>query len=260
MGLFSFQPAEIVKLLLILGFAGWFSYRGKEQNQDFWNGLVPFAVILGLVSLLVVLQPDLGTLIIIASISLAIYFTAGAKLTHILGLILCGLGAFGVLIIQAPYRAARIMTFINPQFDPQGVGYQVNQAFLAIGSGGWFGLGFGQSRQKFAYLPEVMGDSIFAIIAEELGFIFVVALIALFILLAWRGLKLAQAVSDDYARFIVIGIISWFVLQAFFNIAAMVGLMPLTGIPLPFISYGGTALAASLAGVGILANISREIS
>ncbi|MFA6215892.1 MAG: putative peptidoglycan glycosyltransferase FtsW [Patescibacteria group bacterium] len=259
-GLFSFQPAEIVKLFLILGLAGWFSYRGRELNNDFWNGLVPFAVILGLISLLVVMQPDLGTLIIIVSISLAVYFTAGARFTHILWLILGGLAAFGILVIQAPYRAARLLTFLNPKIDPQGIGYHINQAFLAIGSGGFFGLGFGQSRQKFAYLPEVMGDSIFAIIAEELGFIFAVALIGLFILLAWRGLKLAQAVSDDYARFVIIGITSWFVLQAFFNIAAMIGLMPLTGIPLPFVSYGGTALAASLAAVGILANISREIS
>jgi len=255
--IFSFQPTEIVKLFLILFLAGWFSYRGREKNQDFWNGLLPFAIILGLISLLIILQPDLGTLVVVGVIALAVYFVASAKIFHLLGLVLAGLGAFGILIIQAPYRAARLMTFLHPEFDPQGVGYHINQALLAIGSGGWFGLGFGQSRQKFAYLPEVMGDSIFAIIAEELGFIFTTALIVLFLILAWRGFKLAQETEDDYGRFIVVGIISWFTFQAFLNIGAMVGLLPLTGIPLPFISYGGTALAASLAAGGILINISK---
>ena len=172
----SFQPSEVVKLFLILGLAGWFSYRGPEMTKDFWNGLVPFAVILGLISIPIIRQPDLGTLVVIASIGLVMYFTAGARLTHLFSLILVGLGLFGILIAQAPYRAERLMTFIHPELDPQGIGYHINQAFLAIGSGGWFGLGFGQSLQKFAYLPEVMGDSIFAIIAEELGFIFTVGL------------------------------------------------------------------------------------
>jgi cell division protein FtsW len=257
-GIFTFQPAEIVKLLLILSLAGWFSYRGRETNKDFWNGLVPFAVVLGLISLLIVSQPDIGTLVVIIAISLIIYFVAGASLVHILGLILAGVGGFGLLIVQAPYRAERLITFLRPEFDPQGMGYHINQALLAIGSGGWFGLGFGQSRQKFAYLPEVMGDSIFAIIAEELGFVFTTVLIILFLLLAWRSLKLARAVTDDYARLLVIGIISWFIFQAFFNIAAMIGLLPVTGIPLPFVSYGGTALVTSLAAAGILINISRQ--
>jgi len=255
----SFQPAELVKLLLILSLAGWFSYRGKERNADFWNGLIPFTIMLGLVSLLIILQPDIGTLMVLAVIALIVYFIAGAKLVHLAGLVLAGLGGFGILIAQAPYRAARLMTFLHPEIDPQGIGYHINQAFLAIGSGGWFGLGFGQSRQKFAYLPEVMGDSIFAVIAEELGFIFTAALIILFLLLAWRGLRLARLTEDDYARYIVVGIISWFTFQAFFNIAAMIGLMPLTGIPLPFISYGGTALASSMAAAGILINISRQV-
>lgn len=256
----SLQPTEIVKLLLIVSLAGWFSYRGKERNADFWNGLIPFALLLGLVSLLIVKQPDLGTLLVIITIAFVIYFTAGARLVHILGLMAVGLGSFGLLLTQMPTKVARLMTFLHPELDPQGVGYHINQAFLAIGSGGFFGLGFGQSRQKFAYLPEVMGDSIFAIIAEELGFIFTVALVIVFLLLAWRGFRLAQQVNDDYAKLLVIGIISWFTFQAFFNIAAMIGLMPLTGIPLPFISYGGTALATSLAAAGILVNISKQVS
>lgn len=254
----SFQPSEIVKLLLILALAGWFSYRGEELTKDFWNGFLPFLVILSLISLPVALA-DLGTSIVIVTIAIAVYFVAGAKLNHIIALFIMGLGAAGLLILQAPYRAARLTTFLHPELDPLGFGYHINQAFLAVGSGGLFGLGFGQSRQKFAYLPEVMGDSIFAIISEELGFIFAVLLVILFLLLAWRGLRLAKRVEDDYARYIVVGVIAWFIWQAFYNIAAMIGLMPLTGIPLPFISYGGTALASAMAATGILINISRQV-
>jgi len=254
----SFQPAEAVKLLLILALAGWFAQRSKEMTQNFWNGLVPFAVMLGLVSLPIVLQPDYGSLFVIVVITLTMYFIAGASLKHFIGLIAVGLGGFGILIAQAPYRAARFMTFLHPELDPQGIGYHINQAFLAIGSGGWFGLGFGQSRQKFAYLPEVMGDSIFAVIAEEVGFIFATLLIIAFVILLFKGMKMAQTTQDDYARYLTVGIVSWFVLQAFLNIAGMLGLMPLTGIPLPFVSYGGTALLSALAAAGILVNISRH--
>jgi cell division protein FtsW len=253
-----FQPAEIVKLLLILSLSGWLAYRGREKNANFWNGLIPFIFILGSLALLILLQPDLGTLSVIIAIAFTIYFVAGAKLSHLFSLFLGGLGLFAVLVAQAPYRTARLMTFLYPELDPGGIGYHINQSFLAIGSGGLFGLGFGQSRQKFAYLPEVMSDSIFAILAEELGLVFSLALIILFVLLAWRGLKIIKKTADDYGKLLVVGIISWFIFQAFLNIAAMVGLLPLTGIPLPFISYGGTALATSLAAVGILLNISRQ--
>ncbi len=254
----TFQPSEIVKLLLILSLAGWFSYRGKEATKDFWNGLVPFIAILGVISGLIILQPDIGTLAAIIAIALSIFFVAQAKIIHIFGIFILGLGSLGILILQAPYRAARLTTFLQPEFDPQGIGYHINNAFLAIGSGGWFGLGFGQSRQKFAYLPEVIGDSIFAVIAEELGFIVSASLVILFLFLAWRGLKLTNNADNDYAKFITVGITCWIIFQAFFNIAAMVGLMPLTGIPLPFVSYGGTALATLLASAGILTNISRQ--
>ncbi|MFA6410357.1 MAG: putative lipid II flippase FtsW [Candidatus Buchananbacteria bacterium] len=254
----SFQPAEFVKLLLILSLAGWFSYRGKAMNEDFWNGLVPFTVMFGLVALLIVAQPDFGTLLVVGTIALAIYFAAGAKIKHMIGLVVAGMVGAGFLFAQAPYRIARLMIFLHPELDPQGTGYHINQALLAIGSGGIFGLGFGQSQQKFAYLPEVMGDSIFAIVSEELGFIFAMALVVAFLVLAWRGFKLAMATTDDYARFIVVGIITWFIFQSFYNIAAIVGLMPLTGIPLPFVSYGGTALFSNLAAFGILINISKH--
>lgn len=254
----SFQPSEIVKLLVILFLAGWFAHRGRAMNKDFWNGLIPFGAILGFVSLLIILQPDLGTLVVLATIAIVMYFAAGGKLIHLVGLLGLGLGFVGIMIARAPYRAARLMVFLHPELDPQGIGYHINQAFLAIGSGGWFGLGFGQSRQKFAYLPEVMGDSIFAIISEELGFFVALAVIIAFVLIVWRGLKLLRGIDDDYAHLLIIGIVSWFIFQAFYNIGAMIGLLPLTGIPLPFISYGGTALASTMAASGILINISRK--
>ena len=154
----TFQPTELVKLLVILFLAAWFGQRGREMTHDFWNGLLPFALILGLCSLLIVLQPDVGTLLIVAMIAWVMYFVAGADAKHLVGLLVAGGGAVALLIAQAPYRAARLVTFFNPETDQEGIGYHINQAFLAIGSGGWFGVGFGQSRQKFAYLPEVIGD------------------------------------------------------------------------------------------------------
>ena len=163
-----------------------------------------------------------------------------------------------VLILNSPYRAARLTTFLHPELDPQGIGYHINQAFLAIGSGGFWGRGFGHSRQKFQYLPEATGDSIFAIMAEELGFIICVLIIFLFIFLMYRGLKTAKGSIDQFGRLLAIGIVSWFTFQAFFNISSMIGLLPMTGIPLPFISYGGTALAVTMAAFGILINISKQ--
>jgi cell division protein FtsW len=253
----SVQPSEIVKLVFILYLSAWLSKRGKEVPHFFY-GFLPFLIFLSLISFLIALQPDIGTMSIIVLIALIIYFAAGAKVWH-LGLVgLGGLSIIFVLIKIAPYRLARFLVFLNPELDPQGIGYHLKQAFLAIGSGGLFGRGLGFSRQKYLYLPEVTGDSIFAIIAEELGFIFTVLLVILFLILMFRGLRLARLAPDNFSRLTVVGIISWFIFQAMINIGAMVGLLPLTGLPLPFISYGGTALAVSLAAVGILINISRQ--
>lgn len=253
-----FQPAEFVKLLIILFFGTWFAQRGKELTADFWNGLAPFAFLIGLVALPIILQPDIGTLSVIVSIAFAMYAVAGARRRHLGLLILAAVMLFGLLIVVAPYRLNRFLIFLNPGSAPLAEGYQVNQGMLAIGSGGFFGVGFGQSRQKFSYLPEVIGDSIFAVIGEELGFFFAVLLIGVFCLIALRGLRAAQRAPDLYGRYIAVGIVSWFTLQAFLNIAAMVGLMPLTGIPLPFVSYGGSSMVSILAAAGILVNISRQ--
>src|SRR3989344_4581135 len=214
---FQFQPAEIVKLLLILSFAGWFAYRGEERNRDFWNGVAPFLGIIGLIAVLILLQPDLGTLIVIAAIAGSIYFVAGARWPHLAGIGAIGLAVFALMVKIAPYRVQRLLTFLHPELDPLGTGYHISQAFIGIGSGGLLGLGLGQSRQKFAYLPEVVGDSIFAVMAEELGFFIATVFIILVIWLSWRALKVALAASDDYGRFVAAGVSAWFFFQAAFN-------------------------------------------
>ena len=221
-------------------------------------GLMPFLIMLGsLVLLIAVAQRDLGTTIVIAVISIVVYFVAGAPWRH-LGLIgLGGLMAVAALIKVAPYRAARLTVFLNPEVDPQGIGYHVNQALLAIGSGGLFGLGLGHSRQKFNYLPEVATDSIFAIVAEELGFVFAVILVLLFLAFTIQALRVAKGASDRFGQLVAVGIAVWIGFQAFVNVGAMLSLLPLTGIPLPFISYGSSSMITLLAAAGLLANISR---
>lgn len=257
---FSLQPSEIVKLTFLIYLAAWLSARGEKHLKDFQYGFMPFLFVLMIIILLMVFQPDFGTMSIIVVTSLIVYFVAGGSLLHLAWLSLAGIGGLWLLIKVSPYRAARLTTFLHPELDPQGIGYHINQALLAVGSGRFWGRGFGHSRQKFAYLPEVAGDSIFAVIAEELGFLFSVGLVVLFLLLLLRGLKLAKNCRDPFARFLVVGIITWFVVQAFFNIGAIIGIMPLTGIPLPFISYGGTALMMTLAASGILVNISKQVN
>ncbi len=257
-GNFSFQPAELVKLTFLLYLATWLERRGVYGVKDFYSGFLPFLFLIGIISSLMLLQPDMGSLSIIIFMSIAVFFASGAKMKHVLAMVAAGATAIYLLIIKSPYRAARLTTFLHPELDPQGIGYHINQAFLAIGSGGIWGRGFGLSRQKFQYLPEATGDSIFAIYAEELGMIMCFILLALFILLIYRGLKIARRSPDQFGRLASAGIVSWLVFQAFFNISSMVGLLPMTGIPLPFISYGGTALAVGLAAMGILVNISRQ--
>lgn len=254
----SFQPSELVKLTFLIYLASWLESRGHQKISDFSEGLMPFLSVLGIITVLLILQPDLGTMTIIVLTSLIVYFVGGANLLHMLGVGLASLLGLFFLIKIAPYRAARLTIFLHPELDPQGIGYHINQAFLAIGSGGFWGRGFGMSLQKFQYLPEVEGDSIFAIIAEELGFVIASLLIIAYLYLLWRSLKIAQKSPDQFGKHLAVGIAAWILVQAFVNIGAMVGLLPLTGVPLPFVSYGGTSLAMLLAACGILVNISRQ--
>lgn len=253
-----FQPSEIAKLSLILYLATWLSSKGTKHVQNFAYGFLPFAVMTGCIAFLIILQPDVGTMGVIALTAFVMYIVGGAAMMHIILAGTAGITLMLVLIRTAEYRFKRFMTFLNPDVDTLGIGYHINQALLAVGSGGLFGRGFGHSRQKFAYLPEVTGDSIFAIIAEEMGFVFSALFIGLFVFIALRGIKIAKNAPDEFGKFLAVGIVSWIAVQAFINIGAMLSLLPLTGIPLPFVSYGGSALLVSLAAVGILVNISRQ--
>lgn len=257
-GPFSFQPSEMAKLAFILYLAAWFSRRDRILIGDIIEDLVPFLVVLGLLGFLVLKQPDTGTFGVIFLIALSVYFVAGAKITHLLGMIFLGISTLAVLIKMAPYRLERFLVFLNPSLDPQGSGYQINQALIAIGSGGIFGMGLGYSRQKFNYLPEPVTDSIFAIFAEEWGFIVSTLLIAIFVFVAWQGLRIARNAPDDFGRYVATGIVAWVFFQAFINIAAVSALIPLTGIPLPFVSYGGTSIVFLLVALGILIRIGKE--
>jgi len=256
LGGISFQPSEVMKLLIVIYMAAYLAKMG-DLLEDFQQG---FLVALGMGVLpvaLVALQPDVGTAAILFAIVIIMLFVARAKMTHILLLALLAIVVFWLMILAAPYRAERLTTFLHPELDPEGKGYQINQAFLAIGSGGILGKGLGHSRQKFEYLPEVHADSIFAIIAEEMGFIIVVLFLALILGIALRGFKIARGAPDDFSKLLVSGIIGWFMVQSLLNIGAMVGLMPLTGVPLPFVSHGGSALVIAMVGVGMVANVSR---
>lgn len=256
LGPISFQPIEMVKLAVIVYLASWLTGK-KKVIKDFSESLIPFGAIVGVVGFLIILQPDVGSLGAIVFIALAMFFLAGASLKHIFGLITLGVAGLGVLIKLEPYRMNRLLAFLHPETDVQGIGWQVKQAAIAVGQGGIFGVGLGHSHQKFSYLPEVVGDSIFAIISEEVGLIGAGLIVILFILLAFRGFRLAQKAPDQFASFLTVGVSLWIIFQALINIMAIIGLMPLTGIPLPFISYGSTSLISLLTGVGIVLNISR---
>lgn len=255
-GGFTLQPAELSKLGFVIFFAGYLAAIGKDI-QELSRGFLPSLLFAMIPVFLLVIQPDTGTLAIFLAMIFTMLWTAGARYAHMIGLALAGIAGLGLMIWQAPYRVARFMTFLHPELDPLGIGYHINQALLAVGTGGLLGQGFGQSRQKFQYLPEVHSDSIFAIFAEEMGFVFAACLVLLFTAICMRGLKIAKNAQDDYGRLLVVGIIMWFIAQAFLNIGAMIGILPITGVPLPFVSHGGTALMVSLAGVGIIMSVSK---
>lgn len=253
---FSIQPSEIAKITFTIYLASWLESREKFLNK-IEASLIPFALILGVVSLLIINQPDLGTLTVILSTAVILFFTAGAPRWQIFSFLGLMAGAFVLFITTASYRLSRFLTFLNPQSESLGRSYHVNQLFLAVGAGGFWGLGFGNSLQKLKYLPEPHTDSIFAIVCEELGFLRASVVILAFIYFFARAMKIAKGAPDTFGRLLAVGIASSLVIQAFINLAAVLGLVPLTGITLPFISYGGTSLVISFIQVGILLSISR---
>lgn len=250
-GFFTLQPAELAKLSLIVYLASWFS--SKEKGR-----LFAFVLLLLFIIGLVMLEPDMGTSVVLGTSAVVIYFLSGAPLYHFMLLIPTALAAIFALITLAPYRASRLLTFLNQERDPLGASYHIRQTLLALGSGGLTGLGLGKSFQKYAYLPESTTDSIFAIVAEELGFIGSLFIIIAFLFLIVRAFSIAKNASDNFGKLLAAGIGSFLAIQILINLSAQVVLLPFTGVPLPFISYGGSSLIVSLISIGILLNISRK--
>lgn len=255
-GALTFQPAEFFKLGFLIYLASFFASRQGKVSRFFEVG-VPFLIILAFVGWLFLSQPAAGTLGVISLTSIVVYFLAGVRLRHLLILVTVVAVAFAAIMLSAPYRRARLEAFLNPSRDPQGSSYQLQQALISIGSGGIWGVGLGHSRQKYNFLPETMSDSIFAIYAEEVGLVGSLLLLSLLCLFTFRGFSVAVSSRENFSRLLSGGITTWLAAQSFINIAANTGLIPLTGIPLPFFSYGGSGLIASLAASGILLNISR---
>lgn len=256
LGVTTVQPAEFLKIAYILYLATWLSQR-KSKNRPFLHRIAPFSIITGVAALLLLIQPDTGTFLVLASAGGAVYFASGAKLRDIAVLGLIGIIALSGLLFSRDYALDRLQTFINPAADPLGAGYQIKQSLIAVGSGKTFGRGFGQSVQKFNYLPEPTSDSIFAVFAEEFGFLGSALLVLGFTIFSLRGLWLAARAPDMFGGLVTLGIAILIFVQSFLNIASMLAILPLTGLPLIFISHGGTALFTALASVGILLNISR---
>jgi len=262
-GNFTFQPSEILKLTFIIYLASWLASRTEKnspaKNTNFGQTFLAFLIIVGIVSLLLILQPDITTLMIIISFSLLMYFLSETPLWYNILISLLIILALLVLIKIAPYRYDRIMIFLNPELDPMGKGFQSKQVIIAVGSGGIGGVGLGFSQQKFGSLPQSISDCIFSIFAEETGLIGSLVLISIFLLFFWRGFRVGSLNSHNrFYRLCAFGITSWIITQAFINIGSMIGILPLTGIPLPFTSYGGSHLITELIGMGLLLNISKE--
>ncbi|MDO8557617.1 MAG: putative lipid II flippase FtsW [bacterium] len=251
-----FQPSELAKLAIIVYLAAFFA-KFKDNLENFWQTVFPFMLVSAAILGFIALEPDIGTLGVLTMIIGALFFVAGGAWKYISYFIGGGIALFFILIKTTPYRFDRFLVFLHPELDPKGIGYQIQQALLAIGSGGLWGLGLGESRQKYSFLPESVGDSIFAIAAEELGFIGATVLVLLFMFFVLRAFRIAYRAPDLFGRYLAVGIASWIAFQAFINMSAITGLIPLTGITLPFVSYGGSSLALVLTSCGILVNISK---
>ncbi|MCK4802232.1 putative lipid II flippase FtsW [bacterium] len=256
-GMVNFQPSEMAKICLILYIADVLDRKGSKL-QDFKKGLLPILAVAGIFLILIYAEPDLGTAVILGLVVLAMLFMGGVRLSHLLSLVLASIPLLYFAVFHVGYRRERILTFINPWADAQRIGYQIVQALLALGSGGFFGKGLGASRAKLFFLPEPYTDFIFSIIGEELGFLGASLIIFLFVIIAWRGLHIATRAPNQFGNLLAAGITFLITFQAVLNISIVTACLPTKGITLPFLSYGGSSLVFSLAGVGILLNISRQ--
>lgn len=257
-GPLSFQPSELLKITYILYLATWLTMVGPKGIKTWQEGFIPFLIISGFAALGLILQKDNDTMLVMMSAGTAMFWAAGAQIRHLLILFLIGLiGLAGIIAIR-PYIKDRIISFMNPGEHSQTTGFQSAHSVEAIGAGGFNGRGFGQSLKKFTSLPEPVGDSVFAVAAEEFGFIGATFLIVMFLLFVWRGLKIAGRTKDNFSRLVVVGIVILICVQAFWNMGTMMRIIPISGLPLPFVSHGGTALFITLCACGILLNISKK--
>ena len=250
------QPSEFAKLAVLVYLAAWLAAKGPTV-RNFALGVAPYIGMVGLVTALVLLEPDLGTAALIALITGTLLFVSGARLLHIAALVLSAAGFTGALVLVGGYGAARILSFTSAESYPQGLGFQTLQMLQALGSGGLTGLGLGVSRQKFFYLPASHTDGVLAIIGEELGYIGVAVVLGLFALLLWRGLRVVQRAADPFGSLLAAGVLAWIAFQMLINVGGVTRSIPLTGIPLPLVSYGGSSLLMTMIAIGVLLSVSR---
>ena len=256
-GAWSFQPSEMAKIILIIYVAD-FLARKQNKIKSFKQGFLPLILVLGIVCLLILKQPDLGNCVLLGVLVFILMFVAGARLRHLASILLFSLPALYFLVVRVPYRMARIMAFLDPWEDSLGVGFQLSQSQIALGSGGIYGVGLGKSFQKLFYLPAAHTDFILSIIGEELGFIGTFAVILLFVFFIWQGLRIVRRTTDEFGYFLSMGLLLLIGLQVVVNIGVSIGVLPTKGLPLPFISYGGSALIFNMIAVGLLLNVSRH--
>ena len=257
LGPISMQPAEMVKLVTVIYIAAYLTKKG-DKITSFREGLLPALIVLGLLSGLVLLEPDLGTVVVLGLVTVGMCFLAGARVAHLLTLGLCAIPVVLVLVLGSSYRRQRLMTFLAPWKDAGDAGFQITQSFLAFGSGGPFGVGLGEGKQKLYFLPEAHTDFVLALVGEELGLVGTVTVILLFAVFVWRGFQIAARARVPFGRYLGMGITLLIGGQALVNAAVVTGLLPTKGLTLPFVSYGGSSLVVSLIGVGVLLSISRD--
>jgi cell division protein FtsW len=256
-GELTIQPAEFAKLTVIIYLAAWLAAKGQSV-RSFEHGLVPFVIIIGSVAVLIILEPNMGTTLIILLITVTMFWTAGASLLQMMALGITGIVSMGFLATVEGYRADRLASFFSAESDPLGHGFQTLQALISLGNGGVSGLGLGASRGKFFYIPESHTDGVFAVVGEELGLVATAAILLLYMTLMIRGYQVARRSRDEFGTLIATGITTWVTVQALLNIGGITRVIPLTGVPLPFLSYGGSALASVLLAMGVLVSISRH--
>lgn len=255
-GELNFQPVEFLKFAFVIYFAAWLSWA-KNRVQNFKFGILPFLIMVAIIAVILLKQPDTKSFILITITGISMLFISNVPIKYILGTIFGAILLLGILVYFKPYLQERIKTFINPSQDAQGSSYQIQQSLIALGSGGIFGRGFGQSVQKFTYLPEPQGDSIFAVLGEELGFVGSTITIFLYLFFILRGFRIANRSPDAFSGLLVYGIVILIAAQSFMHIASVIGVFPLTGVPLVFMSQGGTALMVYMMAIGIVLNISK---